>query len=383
MANDFWEDAARIDPLWAILSDPARRHRGWNLSDFFATGRREISLLMHQLETLLHPPVRGDALDFGCGVGRLTQALAGIFERVVGVDVSPTMIRLAEQLNRRPDRASYLLNDRPDLSCLPSRSLDFLYSDIVLQHIPPQQSRVYVAEFLRLLRPGGIAVFQLTAERRPAVEADMRVESMPDAAYRARIDVDGLPPNIEPGAECRVMVSVANASSIAWTPDRFGAIRVGNHWLDETGAMLVQDDGRTRIEGGLAAGEVRRVSVTVCAPRAAGRYSCEFDAVHEGVTWFADRGSPTWRAPVVVGQPPATPAAAVAARASAESFPDIYATLSGGLAQIGDFPMFGVPRQHVLEIIAANDGRVFYVEADERGGPERIGYRSFVVSGGK
>jgi SAM-dependent methyltransferase len=382
MADEFWEDAARTDPLWAILSDPARRHRAWNLADFFATGRREISLLLHQLETLRHPPARGDALDFGCGVGRLTQALAGVFDHVTGVDVSPTMIRLAEQLDRWPGRTRYLMNDRPDLSRLPSRSLDFLYSDIVLQHIPPQQSRVFLAEFLRLLRPGGIAVFQLTAERRPAAQAGMRIESMPDAAYRARIDVDGLPASIEPDAESCVVVTVANTSAIAWDSPRVGMIRVGNHWLDEAGAMLVQDDGRTAIEGGVAPGDERRVTVTVRAPASAGRYLCEFDVVHEGVTWFADRGSRTWSAPVGVGEPAAPTRAGTAAPAGEEHFPDIYATLPGGSTEIGDFPMFGIPREQVLEIVEANGGRTFHLEADERGGPEWIGYRYFVVSEG-
>src|SRR5512147_2288602 len=99
MAGEFWEDAAQRDPLWAILSDPTKRGRQWDLGEFFETGRREISLLLYQLRQLGHPPSAGRALDFGCGVGRLTQALAATFAEVVGVDVSPTMIRLARELN--------------------------------------------------------------------------------------------------------------------------------------------------------------------------------------------------------------------------------------------------------------------------------------------
>jgi len=72
VTDPFWEDAARKDPLWAILSDPAKKHRGWKLEDFFETGRREISLLLHQLSTLGFCSAGGTALDFGCGVGRLT-----------------------------------------------------------------------------------------------------------------------------------------------------------------------------------------------------------------------------------------------------------------------------------------------------------------------
>ena len=35
-----WERQARLDPLWAILSDPARKGRKWRAAAFFETGRR-------------------------------------------------------------------------------------------------------------------------------------------------------------------------------------------------------------------------------------------------------------------------------------------------------------------------------------------------------
>ena len=63
------------------------------------TGEREISLLMHEMRSLgISVNQHGRALDFGCGVGRLTQALARRFDTVVGVDVSPQMVRLANSI---------------------------------------------------------------------------------------------------------------------------------------------------------------------------------------------------------------------------------------------------------------------------------------------
>ena len=47
------------------------------------------------------PRARALALDFGCGAGRLSRALAAHFEHVVGVDVSASMIETARALNRR------------------------------------------------------------------------------------------------------------------------------------------------------------------------------------------------------------------------------------------------------------------------------------------
>lgn len=46
---------------------------------------------------------RKHALDFGCGVGRLTQALAAHFDEVTGVDISPSMIKLAKKYSRHGD----------------------------------------------------------------------------------------------------------------------------------------------------------------------------------------------------------------------------------------------------------------------------------------
>ncbi len=141
MSHDFWERAAQIDPLWAILSDPTRHGRRWDLPSFFETGRREISLLLYQLRQLGHSPRPCRALDFGCGVGRLTQALGATFADVIGVDVSPTMIRLANQLNRSPGTVRYVLNQSPGLDQFESGLFDFVYSDIVLQHLEPEAAQ--------------------------------------------------------------------------------------------------------------------------------------------------------------------------------------------------------------------------------------------------
>ena len=371
--NDFWEDAARKDPLWAILSDPAKRNRAWNIDEFFETGRRDIAALFRDLRTVGCSVQFGDALDFGCGVGRLTQALAPSFQRVTGVDISPTMIRIGERLNRFPDRVRYVVNARPDLAVLPDMSFDFIYSDIALQHIPPDQSRAYLAEFLRLLRPGGLASFQLTAEHREAGAVGGRVAPMPPTAYVADISVAEDASTLEPGEARRLVVTVTNRSQHTWDPQQYGVLRAGNHWLDASGSPLVRDDGRTGI-GALGPGEQTTVPLTVRAPMEPQTYTCEIDIVHEDVTWFADRGSRTVRMPVSVESSTAGPQPP-----SIAPYPDIYDEMAEQSLEIGRFPMFGVPRADVLAIIEAGGGRAIHVEPDDAGGAEWLGYRYFVV----
>src|SRR5436309_6172949 len=98
-----WEKFAENDPLWAILTWEEKRGNKWTLNDFFATGGMEINSVMEQLRTQHISVANQKALDFGCGVGRLTQALTHYFWDVVGVDIAPSMIELACRYNERPD----------------------------------------------------------------------------------------------------------------------------------------------------------------------------------------------------------------------------------------------------------------------------------------
>lgn len=158
--REAFEAFGREDPLYAALSRKSCRGNRWDPEEFFRTGREEIAAVMEYLERLEVGPERGRALDFGCGVGRLTQALADHFERVVGVDIARSMIERARRYGADRNRVRYEVNTAPDLRCFEDASFDFVYSNKVLQHIPPEIQATYVREFVRVLRPGGVAVFQ-------------------------------------------------------------------------------------------------------------------------------------------------------------------------------------------------------------------------------
>jgi SAM-dependent methyltransferase len=155
-----YEKLGREDPLYAVLTSHGMRGNRWDPETFFATGRQEVDGVLAYLHGLGRRPAGGRALDFGCGVGRLTQALAEHFDHVVGVDISYTMVEAAQRFDRHDGRVRYLVNTEPDLRLLEDASFDFVYSSITLQHIPPEPAARYVAEFIRVLRPGGLAVFQ-------------------------------------------------------------------------------------------------------------------------------------------------------------------------------------------------------------------------------
>lgn len=156
-----WEENAQLDPLWAICSAPGTFGNRWESEAFFETGRkhmRQVFLTLEEKGIVVEP---GTALDFGCGVGRLTQAMAARFEQCYGVDISPKMIELAEQYNQFGDQCRFFVNPHDHLQMFADNTFDFIYTFIVLQHMPPELMQQYLREFGRILKTDGVAVFQV------------------------------------------------------------------------------------------------------------------------------------------------------------------------------------------------------------------------------
>ena len=155
-----WERFGEDDPLWAVLTDPGKRGGRWDPDAFYATGEQEITALLADLAAHELPRARGVALDFGCGAGRLTRALASRFERVVSVDISSAMIATAKKLVPAAN-VTWMHETSGALPQVADATVDLVYSNITLQHIPPPHALPYVAEFMRVLKPGGVAVFHV------------------------------------------------------------------------------------------------------------------------------------------------------------------------------------------------------------------------------
>lgn len=160
-----WDEFGRVDPLVSIFR-PNQKGKQWAPEEFFQLGREEVISLMGEIESLGFRLSRARALDFGCGAGRITQALPPYFDEVYGVDIAPSMIDLAKGYNRYPDQCFYILNETDDLRLFPENHFSFIYSNITLQHMEPRYIRDYLKEFLRILVPTGLLVFQLPSERK-------------------------------------------------------------------------------------------------------------------------------------------------------------------------------------------------------------------------
>src|ERR1700683_4321223 len=122
------------------------------------------------------PPGEMRVLEIGCGVGRVTRALANLFGEVHAVDVSGEMVRQAALALRDRPNAFVYQNNGKDLTVVPALPFDFAFSSIVFQHIPSREViENYVREVHRLLRPGALFKF--------GVQGDTRIQPGPEETW--------------------------------------------------------------------------------------------------------------------------------------------------------------------------------------------------------
>jgi SAM-dependent methyltransferase len=355
--QETWDELADKDAMWAVLTGPLATARTWDEHAFFATGVVEIESVLDRVRRAGVIPRFHRALDFGCGVGRLTQALAGQFEHVDGVDISSAMILRARAFNRHGDRCQYHLNEHDRLAAFEDGTFDFVYSVITLQHMEPQYSRGYIQEFFRVIRPGGVVVFQLPGEPVPVPRSRTRSTApLPAPIARAEIDAPGLL-RCAPGARLPLRILVRNAGTGPWPhrgeeDGRYG-VRLANHWRGRFGWMLRRDDARTELAHDLAPGESMEIGITPVAPTKTGSYILEFDMVQEHVRWFAQAGSRPARTRVQVD-----------------------ARLQPGEVQgvPRRMEMYGIPRPEVEALIAASGGVLLAVDDNDAPGPGWTSY---------
>lgn len=363
-----WNLFGKYDPLWAILTLPEKAAAKWQPDDFFATGRGEVALLLERLAELGAPQRRRSALDFGCGVGRLTQALAPHFDSCLGVDIAPAMLRQARRYNQWPGRCRYLLNNREDLRALPSDHFDLVFSHIVLQHMEPSYSCGYIKEMLRVVAPGGAVVFQLIAKPLLQQAAGSLADAapLPPSACRAHLDVAMDRLELPPGQPYSIHVQVENAGDAVWPAAAASGARpvqLGNHWRDARGRMLTRDDGRTPLFAALHPGGRTELVLLFQTPAWPGQYQLELDMVQEQVSWFQDRGSRALRLPVrVVGW-------------GRWAKNRLQRLVSGPAPRM---EMHGVPRPKVENLIQQAGGRLLAVDPDDSA-RDWEGYRYFAT----
>jgi len=149
-----WNALGETQPYFAVLTEDRFLREQMSDEDreaFFASGDADVAHLFG----LIPDFVPRSALDFGCGVGRLTRALSKRVDRVAGVDAAESMLRLAREN----------VPDATFSSTIPDQNFDFIVSLIVFQHIPVRRGEALLAELLGHLENGGVAALHFTFRR--------------------------------------------------------------------------------------------------------------------------------------------------------------------------------------------------------------------------
>lgn len=170
-----WDERARENARYYVATGKS----DWTDAEFFQSGERTVAeeILTDMINICQgKDPKQMRVLEIGCGAGRVTRALAGVFGEVHAVDVSGEMVTRAKHaLADRPNAFVYQNNGK-DLSVIPGAAYDFAFSTIVFQHIPSREVIYsYVREVQRLLRPGALFKFQ--------VQGDSSMKTAPDDTW--------------------------------------------------------------------------------------------------------------------------------------------------------------------------------------------------------
>jgi len=153
------------EPYWAVLTNDRFRmkHLEASKAQFFERGKGDLAVL-HSFAARARINLKSfdTCFELGCGVGRVTFHLAGLFGQVIGWDISEAMIMEA--------KANAVAFDCTNVTLKTVRSFaefdelddfDCFFSRIVLQHNPPPVARYMLSKIFAKIRPGGIACFQV------------------------------------------------------------------------------------------------------------------------------------------------------------------------------------------------------------------------------
>ncbi len=244
--RDLWNELSDKDSLKYVshLQEGASR----DVAEFHLTGIRFVDRMA---ERFLDYGGREFSLcevaEIGCGVGRFTKVLASRFKHVHGFDISSSMIRDAKNYCSSMPNITWVNNDGASLKGLADASVDYVCTAGVFQHITHIGVILsYLREGLRVLRPGGLLLFQFEANKTEAegergTGARIHAQALDEGLGDLSFDICEM--SLDPLDPIRNMVIVLRRTDApARETDRFAAFPVTERrWISG-----VYDDIRTK-----------------------------------------------------------------------------------------------------------------------------------------
>jgi ubiquinone/menaquinone biosynthesis C-methylase UbiE len=168
-----WDERAKKNAFYYI----ATWKEDWDPESFFLSGEQDYQRLVDPVLTkLCFEPKDKIMLEIGCGIGRMTKSFAQRFGRVIAIDVSEKMLHQARTFHDQLANVGWILGKGTDLFMLKGESFDFVFSYLVFHHLPTKELTLsYIREILRVLKKGGVFLFQFNSCHSPTMNWKGRV----------------------------------------------------------------------------------------------------------------------------------------------------------------------------------------------------------------
>ncbi len=157
---------------------------------------------------------KGDVvLDVGCGAGVKSKYLSEKEFKVVGIDFSDKMVKIAR---REVGSAVFYVADVKDLSSIPE-TFDGIFAQAVLLHIPKAEVMTTIAGLKNKLKDGGYLYIAVKEKRPEGKEEEVRRENDYGYRYERFFSYFVLPELKEYLAELRMKMCYENISRVGDT----------------------------------------------------------------------------------------------------------------------------------------------------------------------
>lgn len=166
-----WRYIGEKEPYWGVLTHDRFKSQiigEKQIEELYLSGEHDVQKFMSTFRRYFgHVFNPCSALDYGCGVGRLTIPMARKIDTVVGVDISTGILRLAADAAKEQG-----LSNAQFLKELPDCKFEWINSCIVFQHIPPTRGFGLIEKLLAKLDDRGFISLHVTVYIPPDIDSD-------------------------------------------------------------------------------------------------------------------------------------------------------------------------------------------------------------------
>ena len=169
--QEIWTQLGEDEPYWSVLSD--NRFLSENIGEeeireFYENGKENVkqivaTLIRNGMADKEEELKNCDITEIGCGCGRITGSLANVFHHVTAVDISKGNLAVAKNTISN-NNVMFQMISVDEYRKLPKA--DVVYSYLVLQHNCPPVIEYMIDTMLKMLKPQGIAMFQVPTYER-------------------------------------------------------------------------------------------------------------------------------------------------------------------------------------------------------------------------